>query len=135
MKTLLLVLSLLSVHAVYAQTASVTNANISSNRLSGNFIINIKNGNAIDHVNINYLLLPNPVSDLLSVELSTANSIYLRARVVNNTGKILASWEPENISYVYHFQLNMTGIYAGKYCLEILNKNNVLLHSVPFNKQ
>ncbi len=132
MKRILLVLALFSLYISSGQSLQHTDNTV----IAGSFYYNFKDSKGVmEHVNINYSLLPVPFYTNLKMVLGTADPLPLYANIVNATGVTVLGWRPENISYKYTKEFDISGLAPGKYHVDVYTtKTSNKLYSIPFEK-
>ena len=140
-KIITLVFFILPTLTVLAQnnslaTGSANNAVTDPSVRMGHFEMNRlnKQHGITEHVNVNYSLSPVPFSKVLDLEISTAESTFFSAAIVDAKNKEVVNWVPMQESYVYKTRINIAHIPAGKYQLVIYWENKAGHYSIPFDK-
>lgn len=80
----------------------------------------------------NYRVYPNPVNDLLNIDLGKQQDGVITAQIVNVTGQVIIKTDFINPSRI---QLPMTSLRAGNYVLLLTDQNGNKLYSQTLNKQ
>ncbi|HXS38316.1 MAG TPA: hypothetical protein VN721_16560 [Flavipsychrobacter sp.] len=132
MKKILLVLALFSFYVASAQSMQHND----DTRVAGSFYYNFKDSKGVmEHVNINYTLYPAPFFTDVKMVLGTADPLPLYANIVNAAGVAVLRWRPENISYKYSKEFDISSLAPGKYHVDVYTtKTSNKLYSIPFEK-
>jgi|SRR6185312_10710480 len=118
----------------FSVNGQTTNQNYDISRSTGSFYIDIKSKSGVDHINVNYVLSPKPFSNVLKVNLNTPDPMYLGLKLVDMSGKVIASWKPENTSYKYMHEFDVAELAKGKYKVDVYNATSKV-HSISFEKE
>lgn len=105
------------------------------NPYAGSFDVIKNTSKGEEHINVNYVLQPAPFINVLTVDLNTPDPMQLSVEVLNDAGAPVITWKPEQISYSYEKQIDISNLKAGTYKLVIYGEGNKKLHSVVFPKQ
>ena len=117
------------------KTSAQTEQSSDPNVVSGHFEIHVVSGTDTNHVNVNYAISPAPFTNIMNLELSTPNTIFFNADILDATNNVLVTWAPTAGSNYYSNNLDISSLPAGNYHVNIHRDNTTaILYSIPFTK-
>lgn len=132
---------LLNINSSFGQQSQNSGPNTSSldpALISGHFEINKENekNGVTEHINVNYAISPVPFTDVLNIEINTADPTIFSASIFDAKGRTLAQWHPSGKSHTYKGTLNISKLKPGDYNLSIYSElTKGVAYNIPFQKK